>query len=139
MHSLFASSLTALLNIRMFRRTSGKRSTAADSAINVRLRHFIFFRQGMAQYRHIFAMKTVENSVMHVALPNPQFVDAVTQDIGKWPAQLVTKLGQARNCGNATLVSAVVRFAKFLEPIEHWNIVLCLLIKNDLCLRHATD
>src|ERR1700674_5563449 len=111
----------------------------ADGPFDIRLWHFVFLRERMPQNRQVSPMKEVEDSVVHAAFPNPQLVDAIPEDVSKRSPQIVSELGQTANGSDANLICSLIGAAKFLEPIEHWNISPVLLVKDDINPRHAAS
>src|SRR5271170_5541699 len=106
-------------------------SLPADRFFDIALWHLVLFRKRVTEDRHILPVKKVKNPEIHTALPYPQLVDAVSQDVRKRSPKFMPKVGQPPNCGNAAFVCPLVGATKLLQPVEHRNILLIFLVEDD--------
>ena len=79
-------------------------SLASDRTVDFSRRNYILFRASVAQDRAAL-MKEIENSVMNVAVPHPQFIDVIAQVVGFWTPQFMSAFGEPFDANHASVSS----------------------------------
>src|ERR1017187_4606026 len=136
---LWASFCFFFFQLRVLGRIGFERFLSSQSPLDIGTRHVVFFCKSVAQDRQAPSVEEIENPVVHSALPYPQLVDAVPEEVGKRSPQFMPKNSQALNRGNTILIRPLVGASNLLQPIEHRNIVFVFLVENDISMGHLAS
>jgi hypothetical protein len=92
---------------------------ASQRAVDVGPRHSGLLREAVGHDRHVPAVEEVEQPIVHAALPGPQLVDAVPQQICRRPAQLVPGLFEPLDDGCTLRKRDLIHRSQLFEPLDH--------------------
>jgi len=81
-------------------------------------------------------MKKIQQAVVYSTSSHPQFVNAITQIVGLWAAQLVPLIGKSPNSSKALYERPSIVAAQLLEPFEDGDFAVVFSIELDLGERH---
>ena len=73
---------------------------------------------------------------MDSARPRPQLMNTAAQQVGRWPAQFVTKRSKLADACHAFRIRPLLTAAKASEPLQRRGTAVFIPIEDDLRLRH---
>jgi hypothetical protein len=81
-------------------------------------------------------VKEIKQPILNMALFGAQFINAVSQIIGRGSPEFVPRLGQKLDSSAAIGPCSLVRSQEFAQPVDHRRLAIGLLIKRNVCSGH---